>query len=68
MKGNVVGDTKDPLLQIVSIRVDHGDYMCERYDSPIYTPVQCRNISDKKYITDDTGRKIIVQSGTHITQ
>ena len=39
-KENIVGDTKVPLLQIVSIRGDHEHYVCERYETPIYAPVQ----------------------------
>ena len=39
-KENIVGDTNVPLLQIVSIQGDHGDYVCERYETPIYAPVQ----------------------------
>ena len=38
-KENVVGDTKVAQLQIVHIRGDHGDYVCKRYETPIYTPV-----------------------------
>ena len=56
-KENVVGDTKVPLLQIVSIRGDHGDYVCERY-------VQRNHISDIKIdITDETGRRIPFHEG-----
>ena len=47
-KENVVGDTKVPLLQIMYIRVDHGDYVCERYETPIYIQVQRNHISDIK--------------------
>ena len=66
-KENIVGDTKVPLLQIVPIRGDHGDYVCERYETPIYAPVQRNNISDIKIdITDDTGRRIPFQSGKTI--
>ena len=64
---NIVGDTNVPLLQIVPIRGDHGDYVCERYETPIYAPVQRNNISDIKIdITDDTGRRIPFQSGKTI--
>ena len=60
---NIVGDTKVPLLQIVPIRGDHGDYVCERYETSIYAPMHRKNISDIKIdITDDTGRKIPFQS------
>ena len=38
-KENIVGDTKVPLLQIVPIRGDHGNYVCERYEH-LYT-LQC---------------------------
>ena len=49
------------------IRGDHGDYVCERYEIPIYAPVQRNHISDIKiYITDDTGRRISFQSGKTI--
>ena len=37
---------KVPLLQIVPIRGDHGHYVCERYETPIYAPVPRNNISD----------------------
>ena len=47
-KENVVGDTKVLLLQIVPICGDHGDYVCERYKTPIYAPVQRNHISDIK--------------------
>ena len=60
----VVGDTNIPLLQIVPIRGDHGDYVCERCETPIYTPVQRNHISEIKIdITDDTGRRIPFQAG-----
>ena len=66
-KENVVGDTKIPLLQLVSIHGDHGDYVRERYETPIYTPVQRNNISDIQIdITDDTGRGIPFQAGKTI--
>ena len=52
------GIQRVPLLQIVPIRGDHGDYVRERYETPIYAPVQRNHISDIKIdITDDTGRK-----------
>ena len=35
-KENVVGNTKVPLLQIVPIRGDHRDYVCECYETSIY--------------------------------
>ena len=35
-KENVVGDTKLPLLQIVPIRGDHGDYVCKCYETHIH--------------------------------
>ena len=47
-KENMVGDTKVPLLHIVPIPGDHGDYMCERYDTPIYAPVQRNHILEIK--------------------
>ena len=25
----------------IAIRRDQGDYVCDYYDTPIYTPVQC---------------------------
>ena len=66
-KENIVGDVKVPLLQIVPIRGEHGDYICERYDVPIYTPLQRNNISEIKInIMDDTGRKIPFQAGKTI--
>ena len=37
---DVVGDINLPLLHIMHIRGDHRDYVCERYERPIYTPVQ----------------------------
>ena len=59
-----VGNTKVPLLQIVPVRGDYGDYVCVRYNTPIYTPVQRNHISDIKIdITDDTGRRIPFQAG-----
>ena len=66
-----VGDTKFPLLQIVPIRWDHGDYVCRLYETPIYTPMQRNHISDINkyiyiYITDDTGRRIPFQAGKTI--
>ena len=62
-KENIVGDTNVPLLQTVPIRGDHGDYVCERYETHIYASVQRNNISDIKIdITDDTGRRISFQS------
>ena len=46
-------------IQIVPIHGDHGDYVCERYETLIYAPVQRNHISDIKIdITDDTGRRI----------
>ena len=39
-KENFVGNAKVLLLQIVTIRGEHRDYVCERYENPIYTPVQ----------------------------
>ena len=66
-KGNVVGDTNIPLLQIVTIRLNHGDYVCERYETPRYAPVQRNHISNIKIdITDDTGRIIIFLAGKTI--
>ena len=66
-KANIVEDTKVPLLQIVPIRGDHGDYVCERYETHIYAPVQRNHISDIKiHITDDTGRRIQFQAGKTI--
>ena len=66
-KKNIVGDTKVPLLQIVCIRGDHGDHVCERYETYIYVPVPRNNISDIKIdITNDTGRRILFQSGKTI--
>ena len=60
----IVGHTKVPLLQIVPIRGDHGDYVCERCETTIYAPVQRNQISDIKLdITVDTGRRIPFQSG-----
>ena len=60
----VVGDTKVPLLRIVPITGQHGDYVCQVYDFPTYTPLQRKNFSDVKIdIRDDTGRKIPFQSG-----
>ena len=59
----IVGDTKVPLLQIVAIRGDHGDYVCEHYEMPIFAPVQRNHISDIKIdITDDTERRIPFQA------
>ena len=43
---NVLVDTNVPLLQIVHICGHHVDYVCERYNTPIYIPVQQNNISD----------------------
>ena len=58
-KENIIGDSKVPLLQIVPIKGEHGDYICERYDFPTYIPLQRNNISDIKInILDDTGRHI----------
>ena len=66
-KENVVADTKVPLLQIVSIRGDHIDYVCDRYETPIYAPVQRNHISDVKIdIPDGTGRRIPFQAGKTI--
>ena len=66
-KENTIGDTKVPLLQIVPIRGDHVDYVCERYETHIYAPAQRNNISDIKIdITDDTGQIIPFQSGKTI--
>ena len=47
-----------PLLQIVPIRGDHGDYVCERNETPIYTPVQQNHILNMKIdITNATGEE-----------
>ena len=55
------------LLQIVHIREYHGDYVCERYETLIYTPVRRTHILDIKIdITDDTGRRIPFQAGKPI--
>ena len=63
-KENIVGDTNVPLLQIVPICGDHGDYVCERYETPIYPPVQRNHISDIKIdITDDTGANNTISIG-----
>ena len=61
---NVVGDTKVPLLQIMPLCGDNGDYVCERYETPIYTPVRRNNILDMKIdITDDMERIVPFQAG-----
>ena len=39
IRNNVIGDTKIPLWHIVPIRINHGDYTCKRYDTPIYTRI-----------------------------
>ena len=58
-KENIIGDSKVPLLQIIPIKGEHGDYICERYNFPTYIPLQRNNISDIKInIMDDTGRHI----------
>ena len=66
-KKNVVRDAMVPLLQIVPICGDHGDYVCECYETPIYTPVQQNHILDMKIdITDATGRRTPFQAGETI--
>ena len=66
-KENVVGDTKVQLVQIVPIRGDHGDYVCDCYETPIYIPVQRNHLLDKKIdITDDRGAKNTISSGESI--
>ena len=63
----MVDDTKISLLQIVQMHGDHECYLCERYDIPTYSQVQCNNISNIKiHITDDTERKIPFQAGKTI--
>ena len=60
MQEKVVGDKN---VQIVPIRGDHGYYVYERYDTPIYIPLQRTNISAIKIdITDDTWRRIPFQA------
>ena len=64
-KENVVGDTKVPLLQTVTIRGDHEGKVCERNEtSIIHSPVQRNHISDIKIdITDDMERRIPFPAG-----
>lgn len=66
-KETIIGDSKVSLLQIVPIRGEHGDYNCERYDFPTYTPLQRNTFSDIKIdILDDTSKKIPFLSGKSI--
>ena len=65
MQGKCVRMNKDATTTIVPIRGDHGDYVCERYETHICTPVQRNNISDIKIdITDDTGEEYQFKRGT----
>ena len=51
----------------MSIRRDHGDYVCECYETRIYTLVQQNHISDIKIdITDNMGQSIQFQAGKTI--
>ena len=62
-KENDVGYTRVQLLQIVHIRGNHGDIVCECCETPINTPVQRNHISDIKIdITVETGRIIPFQA------
>ena len=63
----MVAGTKVPLVQILPIRGDHEDYVCESYDTRIYNSVQRNNISDIKIdITDDIHRGIPFKAGETI--
>ena len=48
-KENVVGDTKFPLLQIVPIRVDHGDYVCVSVTRHLYSSTAKPHIGYKNW-------------------
>ena len=60
----VVGDSKVALLRIVPFNGNYGDYVCQTYDFPTYSPLQIKNFSEIRIdLRDDTGEKIPFQSG-----
>ena len=60
----IVGDSKVPILRIVPIQGDHGEYVCNSYNYPTYTPLQRKTFNEITIdIRDDTGSKIPFQSG-----
>jgi hypothetical protein len=59
-----VGDTKAPLLRIVSVSGKRGDIVRTTYEKPVYVPLQQKSFDSIEIdIRDDTGHPIPFEYG-----
>lgn len=63
----MVGDAQVPLLRIVPVQGQHGEYVTRTYQSPQYLPVSRKTFESIEIdIKDDTGRNVPFESGKSV--
>ena len=67
VQDQMVGDVQVPLLRIIPVEGQHGEFITKSYQSPQYLPLSRKSFDSIEIdIKDDTGRNIPFESGKSV--